>query len=149
MHHSRNVALDERPSVLLMDSGVYRIQTSHCTACSAIVGWKFVHASERTERWKEGYFVLELTLLEEERAPLSPLEEVQREYEDEYGCAYGFGNGCRLSVLGVPTGTWDVHKRSASVSSLSSSPSSAGSEMSPRPRARPLGPRRIVSNPEH
>ncbi len=78
-----------------MDSGAYRVQNSLCSVCDAFVGWKFVCASEISEKWKEGFFILELNLLQEEVPPLSPLEEVDIEYHFH-----------RLSDLG--------HRRSAS-----------------------------------
>ena len=63
----RNVALDP-PSILLMDSGTYTIQEFICKNCEAYLGWKFVRAHDAPERWKEGYFILELDFIEEQEA---------------------------------------------------------------------------------
>lgn len=100
--------------MMLMDSGAYRVQHSHCAACSAPVGWKFVRASERTEKWKEGYFILELTLLHEELAPPSPLEAVQM------GMGYQLRSPRMMELMGG-----GGHRRTASDAA----------------RQRPLGPR--------
>ena len=37
---------------MLMDSGAYRVQNAACAACGAPLGWKFVRAAEKTEKWK-------------------------------------------------------------------------------------------------
>lgn len=63
-------------SVMLMNSGAYRVQNAACAACSEPLGWKFVRATEQTEKWKEGFLVLELAFLDEEAFPLTPREEV-------------------------------------------------------------------------
>ena len=102
-----------------MDTGVYRVQPSHCASCTTTIGWKFVRASERTEKWKEGYFVLELELLQEERAPLSPLEEVQI----EAGTGY---RSYRFTESLASADSVGAHRRTTSDSST---------------RQRPLGPR--------
>ncbi|KAF9653238.1 hypothetical protein BDM02DRAFT_3075039, partial [Thelephora ganbajun] len=54
-----NVRYD-RPSIQLMTSGAYTIQEIMCLGCSSYLGWKMIHAHERTERWKEGKHILEL-----------------------------------------------------------------------------------------
>ncbi|RPD67663.1 hypothetical protein L226DRAFT_447340, partial [Lentinus tigrinus ALCF2SS1-7] len=51
----QNIALDP-PSILLMDSGMYTIQEFICKNCEVYLGWKFVHAHDGPERWKEGHF---------------------------------------------------------------------------------------------
>ncbi|KAI1789496.1 hypothetical protein LXA43DRAFT_892938, partial [Ganoderma leucocontextum] len=61
----RNVALDP-PSILLMASGAYTIQEFICKRCETYLGWKFVRAHDGPERWKEGFFVLELDFVEEQ-----------------------------------------------------------------------------------
>jgi len=59
-----NVRYD-RPSIQLMTSGAYTIQEIVCLGCSAYLGWKMIHAHERTERWKEGKHILELEFIKE------------------------------------------------------------------------------------
>ena len=108
----------EKTSVMLMNSGAYRVQNCSCGACGEPLGWKFVRAAEKTEKWKEGYFILELNLLEEEAFPLTPYEEVHLpfRYREQVN---------RLSVMG---GAELAHRRSTS--SISSTE-----------RPRPGGPR--------
>ncbi|EKM56270.1 uncharacterized protein PHACADRAFT_55798, partial [Phanerochaete carnosa HHB-10118-sp] len=57
-----NVVL-AKMSVMLMHSGAYRVQKAACAVCAGPLGWKFVRATEQTEKWKEGFIVLELALL--------------------------------------------------------------------------------------
>ncbi|KIP01764.1 hypothetical protein PHLGIDRAFT_49013, partial [Phlebiopsis gigantea 11061_1 CR5-6] len=59
---AENISL-AKMSVMLMHTGAYRVQNTLCAACGESLGWKFVRASEKTEKWKEGYFILELNLL--------------------------------------------------------------------------------------
>lgn len=125
---SSNIALS-KPTILLMDSGVYRVQNAFCDACREPIGWKFVSASEKSEKWKEGYHVLELDLLAEESVPMTPWEE----YRDERGFQDHWTRMHRLSGYALNEGTADGglglgHRRSASNLSV----------MGPRP----LGPRR-------
>ncbi|KAI0341325.1 yippee-domain-containing protein [Trametopsis cervina] len=71
---AENVSLAD-PTVLLMNSGVYRVQNSTCAECETPIGWKFVKATEKGEKWKEGHFCLELAhLREDSTTPLSPLD---------------------------------------------------------------------------
>ncbi|KAI0695032.1 hypothetical protein BC835DRAFT_1220498, partial [Cytidiella melzeri] len=56
---SKNVSLAPL-TLLLMDSGTYRVQNSSCSGCDTVIGWKFVSATEEEEKWKEGHFILEL-----------------------------------------------------------------------------------------
>ncbi|KAI0674715.1 hypothetical protein C8Q78DRAFT_613684 [Trametes maxima] len=63
--NSKNVILDP-PSILLMDSGAYTISEYICRTCETYLGWKFVRALDGPERWKEGHFILELDLVDEE-----------------------------------------------------------------------------------
>ena len=63
----RNVALDP-PSILLMDSGTYTIQEFICKNCEAYLGWKFVRAHDGPERWKEGHYILEMDLVQEQES---------------------------------------------------------------------------------
>lgn len=54
-----------KPSILLMDSGAHTVEEFACLKCSTLLGWRIVRAHEWPEKWKEGYSVLELSLLEE------------------------------------------------------------------------------------
>lgn len=42
-----------------MHSGAYTVRETRCINCSSYIGWKIVQAHERSERWKEGAYVLE------------------------------------------------------------------------------------------
>jgi hypothetical protein len=65
MTHFRTNVRYDRPSIQLMTSGAYTIQEIVCLGCSAYLGWKMIHAHERTERWKEGKHILELEFIKE------------------------------------------------------------------------------------
>ena len=60
---------------MLMNSGAYRVQHAACDVCDVPLGWKLVRAAEPSEKWKEGFLVLELARLDEEAFPLTPREE--------------------------------------------------------------------------
>ncbi|KAH9948046.1 hypothetical protein B0H21DRAFT_821390 [Amylocystis lapponica] len=67
-----NILLDP-PCMLLMDTGAHTIQEFCCKTCQSYLGWKIIHAHERTEKWKEGRCLLELELLEDTPdVPLPP-----------------------------------------------------------------------------
>jgi len=78
-----NVRYD-RPSIQLMTSGAYTIQEIVCLGCSSYLGWKMIHAHERTERWKEGKHILELEFIKEllpppvQRGSLPEIETARR-----------------------------------------------------------------------
>ncbi|OSD02547.1 yippee-domain-containing protein [Trametes coccinea BRFM310] len=82
----KNVILDP-PSILLMDSGAYTIQEFICKSCETYLGWKFYRAHDGPERWKEGHFVLELDLVQEQDGTQaqsgeglsSPLDRIEEE----------------------------------------------------------------------
>ncbi|TCD71034.1 hypothetical protein EIP91_000533 [Steccherinum ochraceum] len=61
-----------KPSVLLMDSGAHTVEEFSCETCSTLLGWRIVKAHEWPEKWKEGYSVLELELLDEPDSSVSP-----------------------------------------------------------------------------
>ncbi|KAF9310193.1 hypothetical protein BG000_000638 [Podila horticola] len=46
-----------------MRTGLHTVQDIHCAECSQVVGWKYLVAFEHSERYKEGRFILERTLL--------------------------------------------------------------------------------------
>ncbi|KAJ3814561.1 hypothetical protein EV368DRAFT_49956 [Lentinula lateritia] len=55
----RNVTLSV-PRVRLMATGAHTMQELTCSKCSVYLGWKINKASEQSERWKEGHFLMEL-----------------------------------------------------------------------------------------
>jgi hypothetical protein len=48
-----------------MRSGGFMVQELECQDCATVLGWKVIKAFERSEKWKENGFLLELDLLEE------------------------------------------------------------------------------------
>ncbi|KAJ6625619.1 hypothetical protein B0H10DRAFT_2002340 [Mycena sp. CBHHK59/15] len=58
-----NVTLS-RPTVQLMATGAHTMQEITCAMCAAYLGYKIVRAFEKSERWKESSFLLELAELE-------------------------------------------------------------------------------------
>ena len=60
-----------------MTSGAYTIQEIMCLGCSSYLGWKMVHAHERTERWKEGKHILELEFVENLPTQRGSLPEIE------------------------------------------------------------------------
>ncbi|KAK3808632.1 MAG: peptidylprolyl isomerase [Benniella sp.] len=46
-----------------MRTGLHTVQDIHCAECSTVVGWKYLVAYEEAQRYKEGNFILERTLL--------------------------------------------------------------------------------------
>ncbi|KAI0784050.1 hypothetical protein C8Q75DRAFT_691981, partial [Abortiporus biennis] len=53
-----NVTL-AKPTILLMNTGAYTVQDFTCGSCTTALGWRIIKAHERTEKWKEGHYVLE------------------------------------------------------------------------------------------
>jgi hypothetical protein len=49
--------------IQLMATGVHTMQEINCSTCDAFLGWKIVHARNRSEKWKEGSCLLELESL--------------------------------------------------------------------------------------
>ncbi|KAK7472855.1 hypothetical protein VKT23_000963 [Stygiomarasmius scandens] len=58
----QNVRLSP-PKVRLMSSGAHTVQELCCVKCSCYLGFKILRAHERSERWKEGHYLLELEKL--------------------------------------------------------------------------------------
>ncbi|KAJ7132746.1 hypothetical protein C8R43DRAFT_1023079 [Mycena crocata] len=53
-----------RPTVQLMATGAHTMQEITCSNCAAYLGYKIVRAFEKSERWKESSFLLELAELD-------------------------------------------------------------------------------------
>ncbi|XP_057458202.1 protein yippee-like At5g53940 [Lotus japonicus] len=47
------------PEVRMMLSGLHTVADIFCCCCGQIVGWKYESAHEKTQKYKEGKFVLE------------------------------------------------------------------------------------------
>ncbi|KAJ6586950.1 hypothetical protein DFH09DRAFT_1308040 [Mycena vulgaris] len=52
------------PTVQLMATGAHTMQEVTCSSCTAYLGYKIVRAFEKSERWKESSFLLELAELD-------------------------------------------------------------------------------------
>eukprot|EP00271_Cylindrocystis_brebissonii_P001818 TRINITY_DN1211_c0_g1_i1.p2 TRINITY_DN1211_c0_g1~~TRINITY_DN1211_c0_g1_i1.p2 ORF type:complete len:131 (+),score=26.02 TRINITY_DN1211_c0_g1_i1:147-539(+) len=53
-----NVAAGERVE-RIMTTGLHAVCDIACTVCRAVVGWKYEHAFEKSQKYKEGKFILE------------------------------------------------------------------------------------------
>ncbi|THU75039.1 hypothetical protein C4D60_Mb04t39710 [Musa balbisiana] len=57
-NHATNISVgDEEERVLF--SGMHTVADIFCCCCGQNVGWKYVVAQEKTQKYKEGKFVLE------------------------------------------------------------------------------------------
>ncbi|KAF9071740.1 hypothetical protein BDP27DRAFT_1197273, partial [Rhodocollybia butyracea] len=78
---TRNVGLSV-PRVRLMATGAHTMQELTCSKCSTYLGWKINKASEESERWKEGHFLIELenlcVRLEQPPSPIRPRHPLPR-----------------------------------------------------------------------
>ncbi|KAJ7218042.1 hypothetical protein GGX14DRAFT_695986 [Mycena pura] len=52
------------PKVQLMQTGAHMLAEIHCTNCDQYLGYKIVRAFEKSERWKEERFLLEMAELD-------------------------------------------------------------------------------------
>ncbi|KAJ6593927.1 hypothetical protein B0H19DRAFT_920440 [Mycena capillaripes] len=57
------------PKVQLMQTGAHLLAEITCSTCTAYLGYKIVRAFEKSERWKESHFLLELAELENPSRP--------------------------------------------------------------------------------
>lgn len=46
-----------------MATGVHRVRNVHCTRCERVLGWRYERASDPTQQYKEGKYVLEVSRL--------------------------------------------------------------------------------------
>eukprot|EP00250_Pteridium_aquilinum_P013367 c21299_g1_i1 orf=334-717(-) len=44
----------------MMTTGLHTVSDLYCICCNQIVGWKYERAYERSQKYKEGKFILEL-----------------------------------------------------------------------------------------
>ncbi|KAJ3009287.1 hypothetical protein HKX48_008066 [Thoreauomyces humboldtii] len=51
------------PRTTTMTTGVHTVKDIYCTACQALVGWKYERAFEASQKYKEGKFILERQLV--------------------------------------------------------------------------------------
>ncbi|KAI8093374.1 yippee-like protein [Halteromyces radiatus] len=58
-----NVDEDDIEEERMMISGTHTIVTISCTRCLTLLGWKYVKASDDRQKFKEGKYILEKTLL--------------------------------------------------------------------------------------
>lgn len=42
-----------------MTTGRHEVSDLHCTCCMQLVGWKYDHAEDKTQKYKEGKYILE------------------------------------------------------------------------------------------
>ncbi|XP_057948597.1 protein yippee-like At5g53940 isoform X2 [Malania oleifera] len=53
-----NITLGPQEERMMM-SGVHTVEDIFCCSCGQILGWKYVAAHDKTQKYKEGKFVLE------------------------------------------------------------------------------------------
>ena len=53
-----NVTLGPREDRVLM-TGLHTVCDIHCTICDSVLGWKYEHAFEESQKYKEGKFIIE------------------------------------------------------------------------------------------
>ncbi|KAK7386236.1 hypothetical protein VNO78_26304 [Psophocarpus tetragonolobus] len=56
--HARNIVYGPKQERNLI-TGLYTIADIFCSKCGEELGWKYLHASETREKFKEGKFIIE------------------------------------------------------------------------------------------
>ncbi|KAK9700668.1 hypothetical protein K7432_012082 [Basidiobolus ranarum] len=56
--NAANITMGDLEDRLLM-TGLHSVADIYCTVCQANVGWKYVHAFEESQKYKEGKFIIE------------------------------------------------------------------------------------------
>jgi hypothetical protein len=51
-----------------MSSGLHRVCDILCNVCDQVVGWRYLHAHDPTQKYKEKKFILEVTRIVPEAA---------------------------------------------------------------------------------
>mmetsp|Transcript_36348 Transcript_36348/g.92871 ORF Transcript_36348/g.92871 Transcript_36348/m.92871 type:complete len:128 (-) Transcript_36348:173-556(-) len=51
----------------LMTTGLHTVSDIHCTSCMQVLGWKYDAAHEKSQKYKEGKFILEREKIMETR----------------------------------------------------------------------------------
>lgn len=46
-----------------MSTGLHQVCDIYCIGCSTVLGWRYVHAYESSQKYKEGKYILEVTLI--------------------------------------------------------------------------------------
>jgi hypothetical protein len=44
-----------------MSTGLHKVRNIYCGTCNSLIGWKYVHAYESSQKYKENKFILEVT----------------------------------------------------------------------------------------
>mmetsp|Transcript_34479 Transcript_34479/g.76614 ORF Transcript_34479/g.76614 Transcript_34479/m.76614 type:complete len:113 (-) Transcript_34479:1363-1701(-) len=53
-----NVTLGPKEERILI-TGLHTVADIYCTCCNTVLGWKYEHAFEETQKYKEGKFIIE------------------------------------------------------------------------------------------
>jgi len=61
----------------LMTTGLHTVADIHCNNCCRIVGWKYEEAFDKTQKYKEGKFILERAKL------IGAVDPYGRDYESD------------------------------------------------------------------
>jgi len=57
-HNVVNVSLGPREERILV-TGLHTVADIHCISCNTVLGWKYEHAFEPAQKYKEGKFIVE------------------------------------------------------------------------------------------
>merc|ERR1712157_208238 len=63
----------------LMTTGLHTVADIHCKSCMQIVGWKYEEAFEKSQKYKEGKFILERAKMTD----VDTTEEAELSYGDD------------------------------------------------------------------
>ncbi|KIY69674.1 yippee-like protein [Cylindrobasidium torrendii FP15055 ss-10] len=55
--------VEGEPDDRTMTTGAHTVSDIYCVKCNTTLGWKYIHAYEQSQKYKEGKFILERNLL--------------------------------------------------------------------------------------
>ena len=47
----------------ILITGLHTVADIHCNSCETVLGWKYEHAFEHSQKYKEGKYILEKALI--------------------------------------------------------------------------------------
>lgn len=53
-----NITLGTKEERILI-TGLHTVADIYCTCCNSVLGWKYEHAFEESQKYKEGKFIIE------------------------------------------------------------------------------------------
>lgn len=64
-HHVYNISIDSLEQEKYMTTGKHRIKTIKCIFCCETLGWTYIVAYLKDQKYKEGKFIIERAYLDE------------------------------------------------------------------------------------